>query len=531
MNTQDEPDRPPAGISNNFPGQVEGQLVQAGAVHGGITFNYHQAPETRPSRRPNQVPRPPRGFVNRQRVLAELDGLIGPDGPAAGDAAGCPIGVFSGLPGIGKTAVVSQWAHRNEGRFPDGQIFIDFARLRSGAGADVSEALARCLRALGVEEQYLPDTVAERAALYRDRSGERRMLVVLDDVTRPAQVTALLPQGAGSAVLATSTWRLGELVLDGAALLPLDVLDAESALELLSALCGRQRIADEPEAAAGLVELCGGLPLALRICGARLLVHHRLTIASLVAELADEQSRLSRISVSSAHEERTVSAALELAYRDLPDAAARMYRALGHVPGPSFDTAVAAVAAGLGSTAEAQGALDVLETASLLLLTDDRRYALHGLVRLHARDAARAFDPPGTDRETTHRVVGHYLALAGAADRAVRVDRLRIAEPSDPPAAGPFDEAANPARDAISWLEAERTNILAVLRAAAGFGLNRPVWQLAEAFTVLFFHHRHLADWRESLELGAEAARLDGTAAAEARLRSLLSRPLLDLRQ
>ncbi|WP_186768096.1 NB-ARC domain-containing protein [Streptomyces qinzhouensis] len=535
MSRQGEPERPAAtGITNSLPGHVEGQLVQAGIVHGGITFNYHEGQGARPGRRPDQVPRPPRGFVNRQRVLAELDDLLG-----YGDAAGCRIGVFSGLPGIGKTAVVCQWAHNNQRRFPGGQIFVDFAGLRSGAGGDVSEALAVCLRALGVRDQYLPASLADRAALYRDLSAEQRMLVVLDDVTRPAQVNTLLPQGAGSAVLATSTWRLGELVLDGAVLLQLDVLDADSALELLSALCGRQRIADEPEAAERLVELCGGLPVALRICGARLLIHRRLTIGSLVAELSDEQSRLSRIAVSSAHEERTVSAALELAYRDLPEAAARMYRVLGHVPGLSFDTAVAAVAAGMRSTAEAQEALDVLEASSLLSVTDDRRYALHGLVRLHARDTACALDPPGTERETVGRITGHYLVLTGSADRAVRADRLRIAELLGPAggaadlaaASGPFAAATDPGADAISWLEAERTNILAVLRAASGFALHRPVWQLAEAFTVLFFHHRHLADWRESLELGAEAARLDGNAAAEARLRSLLSRPLLDLRQ
>jgi tetratricopeptide (TPR) repeat protein len=55
------------------------------------------------------------------------------------------------------------------------------------------------------------------------------------------------------------------------------------------------------------------------------------------------------------------------------------------------------------------------------------------------------------------------------------------------------------------------------------------VWQLAEAYTVLFLHQRALGPWRESLELGAAAAASAVAPAAEARLRSLLSRPLLDL--
>ncbi|MFI5615935.1 NB-ARC domain-containing protein [Streptomyces sp. NPDC051567] len=545
MSTHGDPENPAApGIMNSLPGSVEGQLAQVGIAHGPITFNYHAArvPEPVGHRRPNQVPRPPRGFVDRRRALAALDGLLGDE-----DAVGCPIGVFSGLPGIGKTAAASQWAHNNQQRFPGGQIFVDFATLRSGAGGaggDVSEALATCLRALGVHDQYLPAGFAERTALYRDLSAERRVLVVLDDVTRPAQVTALLPQGPGSAVLATSTWQLGELVLDGAALLPLDVLDTESAVELLSALCGPRRIADEPDAAARLVALCGGLPIAVRICAARLLTQKHLTISALVDELSDEQSRLSRITVSSAHEERTVSAALELAYRDLPAAAAHMYRALGHLPGLSFDAAVAAAAAGLDSAREAQEALGVLEEASLLSVLEDRRYALHGLVRLHAQETSKAQDPPGTARETAGRVTGHYLALTVLADLAVRADRLRITRTQDvlgtsgsvpaalaAPSHDPFAGSDEPGRDAICWLEAERANILAVLRAASRLGFDRPAWQLAEVFTVLFLHHRHLADWRESLELGSTAAERDGNAAAEARLRSLLSRPLLDLKQ
>ncbi|MFG2113330.1 NB-ARC domain-containing protein [Streptomyces sp. NPDC048718] len=590
-------------------GHIEGPVAQVGVVQGSITFNYHAAAggaEPEGDRRPDQVPRPPRGFVDRHEPLAVLDEVFAYAGE---DAPGhCPIGVFSGLPGIGKTAAASQWAHRNQRLFPGGQLFVDFAALRDdagrergrgggggagffggggGSGGDVSEALAGCLRALGVQDAYLPASFAERAALYRELSGKRgRLLVVLDDVTSPAQVTALVPQGDGSALLATSTWQLGELILDGASLLPLDVLDPDSALELLTALCGPRRIADDPAAAARLVDLCGGLPLAVRLCAARLLTRRNLTLARLADELSDEQSRLDRIAVSgapartpaSAREERTVSAALDLVYRDLPALAARLYRALGRLPQLSFDTAVAAAAAGSWPLPETAEALGALEDASLLSVLEDQRYTLHGLVRLHARRMSDAEDPPGAVREAVGRVAGHYLRLVVRADLAVRADRLRITDPAEvlaaesapapapaqggdgaDPAGGPTRERApeaeslaaaepfadadpfagsdDPGRDALAWLEAERGNILAVLRTAAGLGFDRVVWQTAESFTVLFLHHRHLAEWRESLELGIAAARRDRAAggewagAAEARLRSLLSRPLLDLGQ
>ncbi|MGC0318601.1 ATP-binding protein [Kitasatospora acidiphila] len=541
-------DRPERGdVSNSLSGStVHGPVVQAREVHGGITFNYHQAPAPRPAdRRPDQVPRPVGRFVNRRRDLAHLDGVLIEDDEAT---AHCPVGVVSGLPGVGKTATACQWAHHNQRRFPGGQLFIDFAALRGsgsgasgdragGAGADVSEALAMCLRALGVEESYLPAGLAERTALFRTMSADRRMLVVLDDVTHPAQVRPLVPQGAGSALLATSTWRLGELALDGAALLPLDTLDAEGALHLLGTLGGQRRIDAEPEAAARLAELCGGLPIALRIAAARLHTRQRLTIADLVAELTDEQSRLSHISVSSVHEERTVSAALELAYRDLPAPAAALYRTLGCLPGRSFDAALAAVASDLTSR-QVQPLLDTLEAASLLGVAEDGRYRLHDLVRLHALEGARQAEPPDTERQIVTRATGHYLALTALADLTIRVDRLRIVDLADvlgvadvsaAVAQSPFAGADAPAQDAIAWLEAERPNLLATLRAAARYGLDRQTWQLSEVLTVLFLHHRHLADWREVAELGADAAARDGVPAAEARLRSLLSRPLLDL--
>ncbi|MFJ6616207.1 NB-ARC domain-containing protein [Kitasatospora sp. NPDC091335] len=506
-----------------------------GNVHGGITFNYHSAPSPdRVPRRPDQVPRPPHRFVNREWALAELDGALA----GTEDTRGCPIGVFSGLPGIGKTAAARQWAHRHRERFPGGQFYVDFGALGGGAGGDVSEALAMCLRGLGVYDPYLPARLADRAALYRTLSADRRMLVVLDDVSHPAQVTALLPQGAGSAVLATSTWRLGELALDGAALLHLDVLDRDSSLELLAVLCGERRVDAEPEAAAELIGLCGGLPMAVRLCAARLMTHRRLTIGALVGELADEQGRLGRIAMSPGREERTMAAALELVYRDLSDTAATVYRAVGCLPNRAFDTALVALTSGYPRES-AQEALDTLEAASLLTGTEDGRYSVHGLVRLHAREMSRRLDPPGTEREVVCRVSGHYRALALLADLAVRADRLRITEPAEvlgtgvPGAegngAGPFETADSPRQDALDWLEAERGDVLAVLRAAAAFGFDRQAWQLAEAFTVLFLHHRHVADWRESLELGAAAAKRDGQPAAEARLRSLLSRPLLDL--
>ncbi|MYZ35678.1 hypothetical protein GT002_11295 [Streptomyces sp. SID4917] len=498
-------------------------------MHGGIHFHVAPASEPGSGRKPDQVPPLTVRFINRAADLSQLDGRFGADGEGADDAeAGAPVrmGALSGLPGVGKTAMVSRWAQASRRQFPGGQLYVDFAPLREQAGADVSEALGICLRDLGVRDEYLPATLEQRTALYRRQSADRRLLVVLDGVSRAAQVRPLVPKGPGSVVLVTSNGRLGELAaFDGAHLMQVEPLDTDSGVRLLADRCGNTVLADEV-AARRLVDLCGGLPVALHVVAARLQMNQRLTLSVLADELADETRRLAGMSLRG--EEHSVSAVLGLAYRDLSPDVARLYRLLGWLPVRLFDTATAAVAARLDITT-ARPLLEALEEANLLDARPDGRFRMHGLVRLHARERAAAEEPAAEQLAQLERVITRYLVLTALADRAVREDRLRVAELS-----GVLEGVTDPfrAEDApapLDWLEAERSGILAVLREAARSGLHTLVWQLAEAFTVLFLHRRHLADWKESLELGARAAAADGAPDAEARLRSLLSRPLMDL--
>jgi tetratricopeptide (TPR) repeat protein len=403
-------------------------------------------------------------------------------------------------------------------------LYVDFAPLRDRAGGSVSEALGICLRALGVDDRYLPASLEQLTALYRRQSGKRRLLVVLDGVSKAAQVRPLIPQGSGSVVLVTSRGRLGELVaIDGAHRIELEPLDGDSGLRLLADRCARA-VADDPAAARRLVKLSGGLPVALHVLAARLLTNRWLTIAALADELSDETRRLAGMSLRGEH---GVSAVLTLAYRELPPEVARLYRLLGWLPGRTFGAATAAAAGGV-DLATAERLLGDLVEAGLLDEPAKDRMRMQDLVRLHARERAADEEPTGEQGALVERVITHYLAQTALADRALRADRLRVADLSDLLAEVPDPFRAEGGQLPLDWLEAERTNILAVLREADRRELHTPVWQLAEVFTVLFLHRRHLADWQESLELGARAAAAVMVPAAEARLRSVLSRPLMD---
>ncbi|MER7875894.1 NB-ARC domain-containing protein [Streptomyces solisilvae] len=516
-----------------------GPAFQGSHIHGGITFNVQSAPSAGLGR-PNQVPVVTVPFSNRTAELACLDEALGTT--AGGDGSVC-VSVLDGLPGVGKTTMAWRWADLSQGRFPDGQLYVDFAALRdqpaavTSAGADVSEALAMCLRSLPGSGDGIPSSLAERTNLFRSRSANLRILLVLDDVNQPAQVRALIPKGAGSAVLVTSQGRLGELAMDGARLVSVKPLDAHGGLALLEDRCGTEAVEAEAEAAERLVELCGGLPVALQIVAARLLADESLTMTELAVELDDEAVRLAGMALEG--EEFSVSAVLGPSYRLLAPDAARLYRLLGWLPTGTFDAGVAAVAADI-DTRRAKRLLRVLAKASVVDVMDDGRFRMHDLVRLHARERAVEEEPETAHAALIERVGTHYLVLTAFADRAMREERLRVARltPLLRDADNPFAAADGPSP--LEWMDTERPAILAVLRTAAGHGLHTVVWPLAEAFTALFWHRRYLGAWKESLELGAGAAAAAAASAvtaeeialataAEARLRSLLSRPLLDL--
>ncbi|MEU5837274.1 NB-ARC domain-containing protein [Streptomyces diacarni] len=522
-------------------GVNHGPVFQGAPIHGDIHFNVPPAPSpTGRSVRPDQVPVMTVPFSNRTAELGSLEARLG---ALAGGSGSVGVDVLFGPPGVGKSAMAWRCAERAKGRFPDGQLYVDFGALRdqaaplSGPGGDVSEALAMCLRSLPEGELGIPDSLLDRTNLFRSRTSDLRILLVLDDVNQAAQVRALIPKGAGSAVLATSQGRIGELAVQGGArLVRVKPLDVHGGLELLKDRCGPEAVEAEPEAAERLVRLCDGLPVALQVVAARL-DDENLSMAELAAELDDEASRLAGLALDG--EESSVSAILGPSYRLLPPDAARLYRLLGWLPFGIFDVGVAAIAADV-APGSAKRLLGVLAKASLVEKTQDGRYRMHDLVRLHARERAAEEEPRTEQTALVQRVGTHYLVLSAFADRELRTERLRIANLADlvRDAHNPFAAAGGP--PSLEWLDTERSAILAILRQAVSHELYTLTWRLAETFSVLFLYHRYLRAWTETLELGIEAAEaamataetaeeIEEITAGAARLRSLLSRPLLDL--
>ncbi|RBM06305.1 hypothetical protein DEH69_26705 [Streptomyces sp. PT12] len=496
-------------------------MTQVGVVHGDVVTTVTRPP----LRRPAQVPPSTRWWVNRSGALDEWRRWL--DGTATRPA----VAVLSGMHGVGKSELARRMAEEAEGRFAGGQLYVDLSRWRDTAGrVDVSGALRGCLRSLGVDEGFLPAELPDLVNDFRTRTEGQSVLVVVEEATEPAEVRPFIPKAEGSVVVAVSDGRLAELVvIDGAHSLPVDPLDAPDALGLLTARCGEEAIAAEREAAELLISWCGGLPLALGVVAGQLALHTDQSLSDLVSDLEDERARLDGFF---AGQTRSVAAALTLAYQALAQESQLLYRRLALFPGDVFDADLAAVVAEV-PRATARKLLRALHDSSLLTADDTPgRYRFHALVRLHAARLA-AQDPEAEQEALALRVTRRYARWTACADRALMGDRLRISPHDDLPSGAddPFGGAKGK-REALAWLSAERANALAVLRAAVARGFFAEAWRMAEALSALYLHHRHVRDWIESAELGIVAASRDGeggNAAARARLRSLLSRPLLDL--
>ncbi|UMP07032.1 NB-ARC domain-containing protein [Amycolatopsis sp. EV170708-02-1] len=467
---------------------------------------------------PQEVPLGPRDFVNREADLARMESFWASRSPGVAQ-----LGVCTGLPGVGKTAFIRRCVQRFRDAkvFSGGDLHVEFASV-DGIAPSVADALASCLLALGVAKDVMPSTAAGRANHLRSITARKPVLIVLEDVTDAAQVLPFVPNGADSAVWVTSSAQLSELLAEGAEAIRLEPLDDASGAHLVISLVGARAEA-EPEAVDRLVQLCSGLPVALKVAASRLLARPGLRVGDLVEEIEGGRSGFA------VGGKDKVSAVFAVAYDALDSVSARIYRLLGMFA--ARDLTLDTLARLVDVRGDALNtAVETLIESGLLNEDSGNRFSLHAMVRRHARQLALTEDGAEECEAAVRRVVIHLLATAAFADLAVlgprryRVDPGTVTGRSKSPFLG---DAAKEA--ALAWLDRERANLLAVQRAAADLEMHEESWRLAEALSALYVTRRYLVDWTESSDLGATSARIAGNVRAEARLRSFVSRAWTDL--
>jgi len=462
---------------------------------------------------PAQLPADIADFTGRDDQLKHLCDLLSAAG-ANDDSGAVRIALVAGSGGLGKTSLAVHAAHRVRGSFPDGQLYVDLLGATSHP-LPVADVLARFLRDLGVIGREIPADADERAARYRTTLAGRRMLIVLDNARDAAQVRSLLPGTASCAVLVTTRSRMPDLA--STRLVDLNVLDDDEALALFTRVVGDQRAAAEPEATAELLLACAGLPLAIRICAARLATRSGWTIRAMANRLRDEHRRLDELRVG----DLAVRASFQVSFASLPASIhpdgitpADAFRLLGLWHGPTISSAAAAALFGVQEYPAAD-ALEILVDAHLLESKAPDRYQFHDLLRVYSSERAVA-DLSAPDREAAiRRLLTWYMRTADAAATAVLPYRYNM------PLGGADDPRQPPlsftgAEDALGWYDSERVNVVAATRQASECGMHDIAWRLPAPLFIVFNSRQNWVDCIGTHRIALESARRAGNRQGEA---------------
>ncbi|MFJ9693950.1 ATP-binding protein [Kitasatospora sp. NPDC101183] len=475
----------------------------------------HDRPNGRPSPVPSQLPRDLPDFTGREEQLALVLAALSEG----------RVPVVAGMGGIGKTSLAVHAAHRAAADYPDGRLYADL-RGADDSPADPARVLAAFLRALGADAREIPDSLDERSALYRTLLAGRRALVLLDNAADERQLAPLLPgsataAGEGPAVLVTS--RAALTTLPGAVLVDLGELDTAQAEELLRRILGDARVAAEQDAAAGIAELCGGMPLAVRIAGARLAARPRWTLARLAGLLRDERRRLDELAAG----DLAVRAGFAVGHARLSEPTRRTFRLLGLLDAPDFAPWAAAALADVPPQ-EAQRHLEELIDAQLLQECGSEphlRYRFHDLVRLYAREHALAAEEPPARTAALGRAFGAWLALAEQAADQVPGPCLAPLHGDAPRHRLPSAVTAALLDDPMAWFDAEQPALNASARQAAALRMVPVAWDLAACQEKYCDVRGLYDDWRTTHQSVLQACRAAGDVLGEA----VLTRGLIEV--
>ncbi|MGW7606768.1 tetratricopeptide repeat protein [Streptomyces sp. NPDC054766] len=363
--------------------------------------------------------------------------------------------VLHGAPGSGRSTLAVRAAHALKDQFR-GACVVD---LRGDSPDDppltTRDALLHLLNRLGAPREQLlfrerssqDQQVRRLSELYHQHLTGLPVTIVLDDASDAEQVRTLVPERSESLVLVTARGPL-DLPADLPAWvhqLPVEALDAAGSEELLTAAAQDASGPYDAESADRIRELCGGLPLALRVAGSSLGPRTPRGLATDLAAYGPVEP---------------VERVLWLRYTDQSDMTRRLLRRLALAGRASLG---AAAAASLLATDEPEAVrhLTALSRAGLIDHVRGSRYRLHDLVRTFA--AARLLDEEEPSERTAaqERLIVNYAELADSVIRLVDGKTSTRADQFGPHGFTSLDAA-------LRWLDDESSFITAALRHAEG---------------------------------------------------------------
>ncbi|MET8247693.1 tetratricopeptide repeat protein [Streptomyces sp. NPDC005202] len=398
-----------------------------------------------------QLPEPVGAFAGRRQEMARIRQWV--QAARASTQTRPTVVVLHGAPGSGRSTLAVRAAHDLKDQFR-GAVVVD---LRGDSPEEpplpTRDALLHLLNRLGAPREQLlfrerssPDQQVKRLSeLYHQHLTGLPVTIVLDDASDPDQIRALVPERSDSLVLVTARKPL-DLPADLAAWvyqLPVEALDAPGAEELLGAVAQDSSGPYDAESADRIRELCGGLPLALRIAG---------------SSLGPRSPRQLAADLGAYGPVEPVERVLWLRYTDQPEPARRLLRRLALAGRASLG---AAAAAALLATDEPEATRNLVALAQAGLIDHVRgnRYRLHDLVRAFAHARLLDEEDPAERTAAQERLIVNYAELADSVLRLVDGNMSTRSDRFSPHGFTSLDEA-------LRWLDDESSFITAALRHA-----------------------------------------------------------------
>ena len=435
------------------------------------------------------LPRSVTDFAGRRREMDTLTAhlaLTAPDRP-------CSVAVISGPPGFGKTSLAVKVATESAAHF-DETYFVNL-RGYDSRPVDPLTLLNRLIHAVEPKAGAMPGDIEDATALWQSVLADRRVLVVLDNAATEDQVRAAVPATGPTAVVVTTRGALTGL--EDVARVSLEELSATDSVALLARIVPGAQTAGQD--LRRLADLCGHVPLTLRIAANRLVSRRTWTADDLAGRLAVEDRRIDALRAG----DLEIRAVIALSYDRLSPRGRQAFRRLALLRGTTFSDALAARLV----PAELSGAEDLLDELADLGLVQSAaqgRYQLHDLLRLFARGRLHE-EETVADRVAVEidlrRWLLHVTILAG-----------RWFEPgfeSAPPVPDPLVSLVT-SEQAQAWLRDESEHWLMALQDSFTVGEHRLVVDVAESlhwFSDLWAHWGH---WHEVFAHGVAAARALG---------------------
>jgi len=337
------------------------------------------------------------GFVGRRAVVDWLADAIRTEHAVA----------LLGRRAVGTSACVVQAANAVRNHYPGGQLYLDLRKTdRRGTARSLRprEVLDALCRKVGVDEALLAQAadLDAVAALLRAGLGDRKILLVLDNVDTPEQVRPLLPPARQCRLLLAGGPALNGLA--GVRIRLLAEPSTDDAVELFTAAVrnaspARRGLQTDPSVRE-MVELAGRQPHAVRVLGSWL-ASQGWSGQDLLAAL--------RHGLETGRTDATLTllARRDRAYAALPGGTRRLVRLLALVRQPVSRNAVAALAG--TNRGHADRMLDEAADGAFVTVTPDGRYRLRPLLVEYTRIHLLCDEPPRRQVAAQARLV-RYLA-------------------------------------------------------------------------------------------------------------------------